>query len=56
MKYRMDQKVSEAAREAKNAYAREWRARNKDRVREYNASYWQRKAEQNEQKSTKEGC
>ena len=31
-------------REARNAYAREWRAKNRDKVRQYNADYWARKA------------
>lgn len=32
------------AREARNAYARKWRAKNPDKVRQYNADYWARKA------------
>lgn len=50
-----------AAREARNAYQREyraknpekqreyqrsWRARNKDKVRAYNAAYWARKGQE----------
>ena len=32
------------ARQARNAYARAWRAKNRDKVKKYNAAYWQRKA------------
>ena len=35
----------EKAREAQRAYARAWRAKNKDRVRENNLRYWARRAE-----------
>lgn len=31
---------AEMARQRRNAYTREWRARNKDRVKEWNAEYW----------------
>lgn len=33
----------EAAIEAKRAYQREWRKRNKDKVREYNERFWIKK-------------
>lgn len=33
------------AREARNAYARQWRAKNRDKVKQYNYAYWARKAE-----------
>lgn len=33
-----------AAREAKNAYMREWRAKNKDKVKATQERYWQRQA------------
>lgn len=32
------------AREARNAYARAWRAKNRDKVKQYNETYWQKKA------------
>lgn len=35
----------EKAREAQRAYAKQWRAKNKDRVRENNLRYWARRAE-----------
>lgn len=31
-------------RELQNKYLRKWRAANKDKVKEYNAAYWARKA------------
>ena len=37
--------MSEAAKEARRAYLREWRAKNKDRIRDYNARYWAKRAE-----------
>lgn len=53
--YRRDQKAAEQARKARNEYAREWRARNREKVRIYNATYWQRKAAQNGKATTTEG-
>ena len=43
-KNRQKQAEMEAARQARNAYAREWRAKNRDKVKQYNANYWARKA------------
>ena len=36
--------VNDKAREERNTYMREWRKKNRDRVREYNSSYWERKS------------
>ncbi len=36
--------MSEAAREARKQYKREWYAKNKDKQREYTERYWTRKA------------
>lgn len=33
------------AREAQREYNRQWRARNKDKVKEYNKRYWERRAQ-----------
>ena len=41
------------ANAARREYYRQWRAKNRDRVRAYNLRYWQRVAER--QKSQKEG-
>ena len=40
----MSNNLTENAKAAKNAYARAWRAKNRDKVREINARYWERKA------------
>lgn len=42
--------------EMRREYLREWRAANKDKVKEYNRSYWERKAQerQNRQNLGKE--
>lgn len=44
MKSLTNQKES-SAREARNAYMREWRAKNKDKVKATQDRYWKRKAE-----------
>ena len=38
-------KLSEAARRKRNEYAREYRHKNPDKIREYNVAYWERRAE-----------
>lgn len=35
---------SDAARAARNAYAREWRKKNPDKVKAANVRYWEKKA------------
>jgi len=40
-----DTERKEAARQARNAYHKAWRAKNKDKVKETNARYWEKKAE-----------
>lgn len=37
--------MDEQAKEARRAYQREWRRRNRDKMKEYQARYWTRKAE-----------
>ena len=39
--------MSEEAREKKNAYLREWRKKNKDKIKEINKRYWEKKAKNN---------
>ena len=39
-----DKKLS--ASEARRAYMNAWRAKNKERVKQYNKQYWERKAEE----------
>lgn len=38
----------EKVRAIKNAYQRDWRKKNRDRVRVYNETYWKRKFEKGE--------
>lgn len=40
--------LSEKAREERNRYQREWRKRNKDKVKAYKERYWLKKAEERE--------
>ena len=37
--------------EAKREYHREWRAKNKERIQDYNARYWLRKVEESKQET-----
>lgn len=37
--------MSEQAKEARRDYIKKWRRRNPDKMRAYNVSYWERKAE-----------
>ena len=37
-------KLSDEARKARNKYAREYHRKNADKIRQYNANYWERKA------------
>ena len=39
----------EQARLARNAYQREWRAKNRDKVKEINLRYWARQGQQSEE-------
>ena len=41
----------EKARAAQRAYAKEWRAKNPDKVREKNLRYWARRAEREAQEA-----
>lgn len=40
----MEKTVDNTA-EARRAYQREWRAKNREKVRAYNESYWKKRAE-----------
>ena len=35
--------MNDKAREERNAYLRAWRKKNKDKVKKYNATYWENK-------------
>ena len=53
-KLEMLSKPERAAVEERRKYQNEWRAKNKDRVKEYNRRYWLKKAaEQAETSATK---
>ena len=41
------EKISEAARIAKNKYLQQWRKKNPKKVKNYEVSYWERKAANN---------
>lgn len=38
--------LSEQAKAARKAYYKEWRAKNRDKVREKNRRYWEKKAKE----------
>lgn len=52
----MDDEKKKAAAEARNAYARRWRAANKDKVRANNERYWMRRAEKEAGAQKERGC
>lgn len=41
--------MNDSARKAVNAYNRKWRAENKERVKEYNKRYWEKRAKAEEE-------
>ena len=40
--------------QARREYQKQWRAKNKDKIREKNAAYWQRKAEAAQRRKAEE--
>ena len=40
-----EKKLDELIADERRAYYREWRAKNKDKVKKHNADYWKRRAE-----------
>lgn len=38
--------MNEAAKEARRAYKRKWQRENRDKVRQYQETYWNRKAQE----------
>ena len=42
----MGETSNERAAEMRRAYHKAWRAKNKDKVREYNKRFWEKRAEQ----------
>lgn len=45
---------NEQAAEARRAYNNAWRSKNKDRVKEYNRRYWEKRAERLKQSTNEE--
>lgn len=39
-----EKQIEARAKEERRAYMREWRRKNKDRVKEYNERYWKKRA------------
>lgn len=50
----MTEEQIKQAQEAKRRYARKWRAKNKDRVREANLRYWAKRADREAKEATKQ--
>lgn len=44
------QDLEKIAREERNAYFREWRAKNKDKIKAINKRYWENRAKNNAEK------
>ncbi len=47
--------MTDAAREARNAYKRKWYKENPDKRREYQERYWQKKTQSDRQKTAETG-
>ena len=47
--------MNNQARAARNAYARAWRAKNRDKVKQYNQNYWTKKAAKDGEAAAAEG-
>jgi len=47
--------MSEAAKQARRDYKRKWNAENKDKVKQYQRTYWERKADSDRQKTAEIG-
>ncbi|WP_176548957.1 hypothetical protein [Bacillus pseudomycoides] len=46
------EKTNWSSKEARNAYMREWKKRNSEKVKQYQARYWEKKAKEMEE----QGC
>ena len=44
-----EKKLNDAAREARNRYYREYRAKNRDRIKAIRQRYWERRAEKEQE-------
>ena len=50
----MSKQLSQEANEARNAYYREWRKKNKEKVKQYNEKYWKKKANEMQEQAEQE--
>ncbi len=52
-----NQNLEELAAEVKKNYYKDWRAKNKDRIKQTNADYWKRRAQKlAEERAAAESC
>mgnify|MGYP006908810504 CR=1 FL=1 len=51
----MEEELEKIAKEIRNKQAREWRAKNKDKVKEINHRYWLKKAREIIERESKDG-
>lgn len=51
----MQEQKSSSAKEARNAYAKQWRAKNRDKVKAAQERYWGRVAERTEKDTEETG-
>lgn len=51
----MNSEMEKAARQAKTAYMKQWRDKNRDKVRANNMRYWARRAEKEAKAAETEG-
>ena len=49
-----EQQIQAKIREERNSYQRQWRAKNKDKVRAINARYWAKRARQKIEKEAQD--
>lgn len=54
VKFLIDTAQSERARELQREYLKEWRKKNKEKVKAYNQAYWERKAQADERRTDSE--
>ncbi len=50
-----EQQMQDKARQERNSYQRQWRARNKERVKAINARYWAKRARQKIEEEAQNG-
>jgi len=55
MKGGLKMPMSEAAIQKRREYKRKWNAENKDKVKQYQRTYWERKADSDRQKTAENG-